>query len=130
MTVQSIYKNWNNHLHLSLVHHLPCIPAHQNNPHSHPGHHRANVCKYSGHFYTGNYHHDRNENVVEGNVQVYNSEGCLIKTPKGKLVIVEGLKDYLVVDVNDVLVICQKGNDANIKSFARDSKDKWGDKYL
>ena len=54
----------------------------------------------------------------------------MVKTPEDKLVIIQGLDDYLVADCDDVLLICKKGDDAMIKTFAKDSKRKWGDKYL
>ena len=73
---------------------------------------------------------DKNQNVTEGNVMSYDSSGCLIRGQKDKLVVVEGLEDYLVVDSDDVLLICKKGDDAMIKEFAKDSKRKWGTQYL
>ena len=43
---------------------------------------------------------------------------------------VSGLKDYIVVDTPDVLLICPKSEEQNIKSFIEDVRFESGDKYI
>jgi len=73
---------------------------------------------------------DKSQNVLEGNIQSYDTKNSIIRAFDEKLVVVQGLEDYLVVDSKDVLLICKKGDDSMIKEFAKDSKRKWGNKYL
>ena len=40
----------------------------------------------------------------------------IVSTDKGKLVAVKGLKDFMVIDTDDVLLICPK-NDRQFKDF-------------
>ncbi len=46
-----------------------------------------------------------------------NSEGNLIKSPVGKKVILSGLKDYLVIDSGDVLMIIPKSESQEVKNW-------------
>lgn len=71
-------------------------------------------------------------NVLIGNAnQMYNCKNDLVvENDKNKLVVVDGLEDYLVVDTGDVLVICRKDNEEAFKKYINDSNVKYGDKYL
>lgn len=71
------------------------------------------------------------ENVVaDGNVMVYNAADNMIRAPKDKLVIVEGLKDYIVVDTEDVLLIYKKSKEQELKQVVLEVKREKGDRYL
>jgi mannose-1-phosphate guanylyltransferase len=54
----------------------------------------------------------------------------VIFVPEDKAVIVSGLKDYIVVDTDDVLMICPRSEEQNIKSFIEDIKYTSGDKHV
>lgn len=74
---------------------------------------------------------DRYANATCGDdVYVYDTRNSLIATPKGKVAVVSGLKDYIVVDTDDVLMICPKSEEQNIKSFIEDVKYTTGDKHI
>ncbi len=73
---------------------------------------------------------DENNNVIDGNVMLYGCSDCIIRTPEGKLVVVQGLKDYLVADCEDVLLICNKDDEKKIRSIVNDVKSLKGEKYL
>lgn len=62
--------------------------------------------------------------------KTYNTRNSLIATPKDKVTVVSGLKDYIVVDTDDVLMICPKHEEQNIKSFIEDIRYDTGDKYI
>ena len=51
-------------------------------------------------------------------------------TVEGKLIVVEGLDDYIVVDTEDVLLICRKENEQRIKEIVADVRKKDGEKYV
>lgn len=60
----------------------------------------------------------------------YEVNNCLINTPKDKLVILQGLDDYIVVDSDDVLMICHKSEEQRIKQFVTDVEVEKGTDYL
>lgn len=65
--------------------------------------------------------HDESENMimVKDNM-VNNTEGSIIvSTEKEKLIVVDGLKDYMVINTNNVLMICPK-DEAVIKNITTD----------
>ncbi|MBL4655647.1 MAG: mannose-1-phosphate guanylyltransferase [Bacteroidia bacterium] len=71
------------------------------------------------------------ENAVSGkNVMIYDTSKCVVKTPKDKLVILQGLEDYIVVESDDILLICKKDFEQQIKQVTADVKRDKGDKYL
>ena len=74
---------------------------------------------------------DRYANALSNDhTNVYNTRNSLISVPKDKIAVVSGLKDYIVVDTPDVLLICPKSEEQNIKSFIEDVKYETGDKYI
>ena len=76
-------------------------------------------------------HKDEQQNaVINKNALMYNSEKCIISAPKQKLLVIEGLNDYIIVDTKDVLLICKKENEQQIRQFVNDVKMTKGDKFI
>ena len=74
---------------------------------------------------------DANNNAIVGKqVFTYNSSDCVIHVPDDKLVVLEGLEDYIVVESNGVLLVCKKQNEQFIKQIVADIKNAKGDKYI
>lgn len=73
---------------------------------------------------------DSNGNVVDGNAMLYNSSQCIIRSPKNKLVVLQGLEGYLVADCDDVLMICKKDDEKQIRSIVNDVKSEKGEKFI
>lgn len=74
---------------------------------------------------------DSNENVTGGNqVIAYNSERNLIQTPHEKLVVVEDLNDFIVMEHQNVLLICPRSKAANIRKYVNDVQVHLGDKFV
>ncbi len=65
-----------------------------------------------------------------GDVFTYNTENCIINTPKNKVVVVQGLKDYIVSESNNTLMICRKEDEQQIRQFVTDVQMKKGDDYV
>lgn len=61
---------------------------------------------------------------------LFDSRGCLVKTPQGKLAVIEGLEDFIVVDTEDVLLICPRENEQNIKKFIDTVRFNGGDRFI
>lgn len=71
------------------------------------------------------------ENAVAGeNVMIIDATKCIVKAPDKKLVVLQGLDDYIIVDTNDVLLICKKEKEQEIKDFVAEVKRNKGDKFL
>ena len=66
---------------------------------------------------------DNTKNVVKGNdVKLYNAKENIIYVPDGKLVVIQGLNGYIVVENEDALLICKKEDEQQIKQFVQDLK--------
>ncbi len=70
-------------------------------------------------------------NAVQGkNVMVIDATKCMVKAPNDKLVLLQGLDDMIVIDTNDVLLICKKQNEQQIKEYVAEVKRHKGDKFM
>jgi mannose-1-phosphate guanylyltransferase len=63
-------------------------------------------------------------------VYVYNTRNTLISLPKEKVAVVNGVKDYIVVDTEDALLICPMSDEQNIKSYIEEVRFATGDKHI
>lgn len=69
-------------------------------------------------------------NVTQNcNVLAYNSRGNIFAVRGEKLVVVDGLDDYIVADADGVLLICPRAKEQDIKRMVVDARLKFGDKY-
>lgn len=74
---------------------------------------------------------DSNNNAIVGkNVLAYDSKNCIINVPKDKLVVMQGLEDYIVVESDGILLICKKEDEQQIRTFVNDVKASKGDKFV
>jgi len=73
---------------------------------------------------------DKEENVIDGNVITYDTKDCLIKTPKNKLVVIQGLENMIVAEFNNVLLICSKDQEQRLREFVSDVKSKKGADFI
>ncbi|GAB3980667.1 mannose-1-phosphate guanylyltransferase [Spirosoma terrae] len=69
---------------------------------------------------------DKNDdlNVVDGHVLLYDTKNCIIKTPKDRLVAINGLDGFIVAEYDNVLMICRKEDEQKVKAFVADAKEK------
>ena len=65
---------------------------------------------------------NNDNNVIDGNIMTYNTKNSIIKTPKNKLVVVQGLDGYIVAEYEGVLMICKKDEEQKVKDFVADVK--------
>ena len=73
---------------------------------------------------------DVSENVVlHGRATCYDSHRNIISTNEKKLVILDGLEDYIVADTDNVLLICRKSEEQRIRQFVNDAKTRFGNEY-
>jgi mannose-1-phosphate guanylyltransferase len=71
------------------------------------------------------------ENSVAGNkVMMIDARKCVVHAPNEKLIVLQGLDNFIVVDTKDVLLICEKDKEQSIKQYVGDVKRNMGEKYL
>lgn len=74
---------------------------------------------------------DKNGNsVIRGNLFSYDNRGNVFSISPNKVAVIQGLKDYIVVDSEDVLLIVKKEEEQNIKNYLEDVKKETKEKYL
>jgi len=70
-------------------------------------------------------------NAVAGdNVMIIDATKCMVSVPNNKLLVLQGLDDFIVVDTKDVLLICKKDKEQQIKDYVAEVKRNIGDQYL
>ena len=74
---------------------------------------------------------DRYANAVpEQGCYLYDTRSSIVSLPKDKVAVISGLKEYIVVDTDDVLMICPRSEEQNIKKFIDEVKFHNGDKHI
>lgn len=74
---------------------------------------------------------DNLNNAVTGsNVMIIDAKSCVVNAPNNKLVVLQGLEDYIVVDTKDVLLVCKREKEQEIKEYVAEVKKAKGDKFL
>jgi mannose-1-phosphate guanylyltransferase len=53
----------------------------------------------------------------------------MIRSKKDKIVVVDGVKDYIIVDKDEVLLIFPKEKEQDIKKVLQNVKAKFGESY-
>ena len=73
---------------------------------------------------------DTNDNaVVNARVLAEDASGNMIRSKKDKIVVVDGLKDYIIVDKDEVLLIFPKAKEQDIKKVLQNVKANFGEEY-
>jgi mannose-1-phosphate guanylyltransferase len=74
---------------------------------------------------------DENENAIVGDsVFLYDVKNSVIIDQEDKIVVIQGLDNYIIVESDDVLLICRKEDEQRIKLFVHDVRIKKGEKYI
>ena len=68
--------------------------------------------------------------VVGKKVMTVDAKNCIVHVPDNKLVLLQGLDEFIVVDTKDVLLICKKEKEQEIKDYVAEVKRNMGEKYL
>lgn len=74
---------------------------------------------------------DENENAVMGkNVMLYNSSRCIVNVPDEKLVVLQGLEDYIVSESENALLICPRAQEQQLRKVVSDIKIVKGKQFI
>jgi mannose-1-phosphate guanylyltransferase len=63
-------------------------------------------------------------------VMMFDSSNCMVNVPNEKLVILQGLHDYIVVESNNTLMICPRNEEQSVKQIVADVKSKFGTRFI
>jgi len=66
---------------------------------------------------------DQQQNVIDANALVYNTNNTIIKASNDKLIVVNGLNDFIVVENDNVIMICPKEKEQDVKQFVEDATE-------
>ncbi len=72
---------------------------------------------------------EANNAIVNANVLLENASDNMIRTSTDKIVVVDGLQDYIIVDKEDVLLIYPKSKEQDIKKVLKKVKETYGEQY-
>lgn len=73
---------------------------------------------------------DENRNaIINSKVIGLEASGNMVRSQKGKLVVIDGLNDYIIVDKNEVLLIYPKSKEQDIKQVLAKVRAKYGETY-
>ena len=72
----------------------------------------------------------KGNSFIRGDIFSYENEMNIFNIAPGKIAVIQGLKDYIVVDSDDVLLIVKKEEEQNIKNYLEDVKKSTKEKYL
>jgi mannose-1-phosphate guanylyltransferase len=70
-----------------------------------------------------------NNAIVNAKVLTINASGNMIRANKNKVVVVDGINDYIIVDKDEVLLIIPKAKEQDIKKVLQNVKDEFGTSY-
>jgi mannose-1-phosphate guanylyltransferase len=74
---------------------------------------------------------DTDGNVVVGeNVMIYGTNNCIVNMPGKKLVVLQGLEGYIVVESEGTLLVCKKEDEQQIRQFVNDVMMYKGEHYI
>jgi mannose-1-phosphate guanylyltransferase len=74
---------------------------------------------------------DDNGNAVVGkNVLLYDTKDCIVNMPPDKVVVLQGLEGYIVVESDDLLLVCKKTDEQQIRQFVNDVRLERGERFV
>ena len=74
---------------------------------------------------------DSHQNATLGGQVIYiDSANNIVKTQSKKRVVIQGLNDYIVVEKEDVILICPKNKEQEIKQITSEVKNEFGEEFI
>ncbi len=68
--------------------------------------------------------------IVGNNVMVYDTRNCIINMPSGKLAVIQGMEDFIMVEEDDILLICKRSEEQQIRQFVNDVRVGKGEEFV
>jgi len=74
---------------------------------------------------------DSHQNATVGGAVIFrDAANNMVRTQSGKRVVIQGLEDFIVIEKEDVLLICPKKDEQDIKQIAAQVKEDFGDEFV
>ena len=74
---------------------------------------------------------DGNMNATVNSENIFrDAHGNMVRTQLGKRVVIQGLRDFIVVEKDDVLLICPRKDEQEIKQIVTDVKENFGSDFV
>ena len=74
---------------------------------------------------------DGNMNATVNSKNIFrDAHGNMVRTQLGKRVVIQGLRDFIVVEKDDVLLICPRKDEQEIKQIVTDVKENFGPDFV
>jgi mannose-1-phosphate guanylyltransferase len=68
--------------------------------------------------------------VAGKNIILFDSSKNVVHSSSEKLILLQGLDDFIIVDTQDALLVCKKDKEQHIKEYLSEIKRNKGDKFL
>jgi mannose-1-phosphate guanylyltransferase len=74
---------------------------------------------------------NKNGDVLFGkNIMTYETKNILVNVPNDKLVVLQGLEDYIVAESENMLLVCKRNDERKIRDIVSDIKVKKGENFV
>ena len=83
-----------------------------------------------GSLYENSEKDEQQNSIVGSNTFTFNTQNTIIRIGESKLAVIQGLDNYIVVEADNILLICKKDDEQEIKKFVNDISIKKGTKYI
>ena len=83
-----------------------------------------------GSLYENSQKDEHSNSINGGEVFAYQTSNCIVNMPKEKLVVLQGLDGYIVVESENTLLVCKKEDEQQIRQFVNDVKMVKGDSFV
>jgi mannose-1-phosphate guanylyltransferase len=68
--------------------------------------------------------------VIGKHVMLYDTKNCIVNMPNNKLVILQGLEDFIVVESDGILLICKKEEEQEIRQMVTNVRVQKGEEFI
>ena len=74
---------------------------------------------------------NNDKNVINSDkVLCYNTKHSIIHVPEDKIVVAEGLENYIIAESGNTLLICKRDNEKKIREFVENVEEQFGEDYI
>ena len=68
--------------------------------------------------------------LLTSNVLTYDTSNCIVNLSGEKIAVLQGLDGYIIAESDDILMICRKEDEHQIKKFVTDVRITKGDSLV
>jgi mannose-1-phosphate guanylyltransferase len=68
--------------------------------------------------------------IIGAKPLAYNTHNCIINLPSGRVAVIQGLDDMIVVEDNGILLICKRNDEQNIRGYVDAVRNEKGEQYV